>query len=83
MSDGNRAGLVASRYAGIRPAMTGTNHQQVRAELAALGWQCHETEADGQWTVHVMKGERSIVSSGCDRELIWRAVFQDALRSSP
>ena len=53
---------------------------ELRTELEALGWHCHESHTDGRWTIHLIKGERSLVSSGSDRRLIWQAVYLDAIR---
>jgi hypothetical protein len=62
--------------------MIGKVPSWIKAELESLGWKCSESEADGRYTVMATFGEMSIVSSGTNAQLVWNAVYQDALRHS-
>ncbi len=60
--------------------MSGQIQEQMRRDLEALGWECHEEHSDGHWTTTVRKRETSIVSTGVDRKLVWNAAYRDTLR---
>jgi hypothetical protein len=62
--------------------MSGKAHPELKADLESLGWKCSESESDGRYTVMATLGESTIVSSGTNRQLVWNAVYRDAIRYS-
>lgn len=60
--------------------MTHKHPEEIRRDLTASGWQCHEECHNGEWKVLLLRGELSLASAGRDRASIWNAIYREATR---
>lgn len=62
--------------------MSGKSPEHLRSDLESLGWNCHEVLRESDWHVTVVLDDRSIVSIGRHRQLVWNAAYRDAIKHS-